>query len=100
MNDYYQSREELKENIEQYADLYTDKLFGPLFDRVDGVKNNYSWLFFDPERFFDDKQEKMSQNVPSLIATLFLMSVIVFMIKTWNYPIFVSVMIKSMLIWS
>lgn len=59
--DYYLSEDKLKDNIYQYADLYTDELFDPLYQRFGGVKNDYSRLFFDPERFFDDKQEKMSQ---------------------------------------
>ncbi|MBF0263644.1 MAG: N-formylglutamate amidohydrolase [Gammaproteobacteria bacterium] len=61
LDDYYLNQEKLNENIYQYADLYTDELFQDLMDRFGGVKNDYSRLFFDPERFYDDKQEKMSQ---------------------------------------
>jgi len=60
-SDYYLSEDKLKDNIYQYADLYTDELFEPMYECFGGVKNNYSRLFFDPERFFDDKQEKMSE---------------------------------------
>lgn len=60
-DDYFLSEEKLKDNIYQYADLYTDELFDPLYERFGGVKNNYSRLFFDPERFFEDDQEKMSK---------------------------------------
>jgi len=59
IDDYYISQQELKENIFEYADLYTDELFSSLFDTFDGVKNKYSRLFFDPERFGDDNQEEM-----------------------------------------
>jgi len=58
-SDYYISQQELKENIFEYADLYTDELFSSLFDTFDGVKNRYSRLLFDPERFGDDNQEEM-----------------------------------------
>ena len=59
--DYVLTEEKLNDNIYQYADLYTDELFEPLYERFGGVKNNYSRLFFDPERFFDDEHEKMSK---------------------------------------
>ena len=61
-SDYFLSEKELEDNIYQYADLYTDELFDPLYERFGGVKNKYSRLFFDPERFFDDDQEKMSES--------------------------------------
>ena len=61
-DDYFLDDDELENNVTQYADLYTDKLYEPLFDRFGGVKNDYSRLFFDPERFFDDEQESMSRN--------------------------------------
>ena len=60
--DYLLSKEELDSNIIEYADLYTDELFEPLLGRFGGVKNEYSRLFFDPERYFDDEQEVMSQK--------------------------------------
>ena len=60
-DDYFLSEEKLNDNIYQYADLYTEELFDPLYERFGGVKNNYSRLFFDPERFFGDDQEKMSK---------------------------------------
>ncbi len=60
-SDYFLSPKELEENILQYADLYTDELFESLLTRFGGVKNKYSRLFFDPERFFDEKQESMSR---------------------------------------
>ena len=59
--DYFLSQEKLEENIFQYADLYTDELFESLLTRFGGVKSKYSRLFFDPERFFDDKHESMSR---------------------------------------
>lgn len=60
--DYYLDDEELERNVIQYADLHTDKLYAPLLERFDGVKNDYSRLFFDPERFFDDQQELMARH--------------------------------------
>ena len=62
LGDYLLSSEELQKNIEQYCDLYTDELFGKLFENFDGVKSPYSRLFFDPERFGDDKQELMQEK--------------------------------------
>ena len=62
LNDYYLSSDELNRNIFQYADLYTDELFGSLFNKFGGVQNQYSRLFFDPERFGDDSFEIMQKN--------------------------------------
>ena len=62
LDDYYLSEDELKNNIFQYADLFTDELFGKLFDTFGGVENEYSRLFFDPERFGDDKFENMQKD--------------------------------------
>lgn len=62
IGDYYLSKEELQNNVCQYADLYTDELFNSLYQQFGGVKNNYSRLLFDPERFFDDKEELMQQK--------------------------------------
>lgn len=62
IGDYYLSEKELKNNIEQYADLYADELFDSLYNEFDGVKNKYSRFFFDPERFFNDEQEDMSKK--------------------------------------
>ena len=59
LDDYLLTEDELKKNIYQYCDLYTDELFGSLFDSFNGVKSSYSRLFFDPERFGDDTQENM-----------------------------------------
>jgi len=59
LDDYLLSKDELTENIYQYCDLYTDELFNRLFYTFDGVKSEYSRLFFDPERFGDDAQESM-----------------------------------------
>ncbi len=58
-DDYLLSDEELQQNIEQYADYKTNKLYKGLTDRHDSVINPYSRLFMDPERFFDDKKESM-----------------------------------------
>ena len=62
MGDYYLNPLELKDNTQQYADLYTDGLFNSLYSEFGGVKNKYSRLFFDPERFFNDDQEDMSKK--------------------------------------
>ncbi len=62
LGDYLLSSEELERNIIEYADLYTDELFAPMLERFGGVKSDYSRLFFDPERFFDDEQEAMSRK--------------------------------------
>jgi len=59
IKDYLLSKDELRKNIYQYCDLYTDELFDSLIHNFDGVKNDYSRLFFDPERFGNDKQEDM-----------------------------------------
>ena len=61
MDDYFLSDDELNHNIIQYCDLYTDELFGSLYDAFGGTKNTYSRLFFDPERF-DDAYESMHQK--------------------------------------
>jgi len=62
LGDYLLTKEELQENIYEYADLYTDKLFDDLYKQFGGVKNKYSRLFFDPERFFDDECEEMQKK--------------------------------------
>jgi N-formylglutamate amidohydrolase len=59
--DYYLSAEELHKNIYEYADLYTDELYESIYKEFGGVKSNYSRLFIDPERFFDDSQENMKK---------------------------------------
>ncbi|MEA1918346.1 MAG: N-formylglutamate amidohydrolase [Campylobacterota bacterium] len=62
IDDYLLSKEALQRNIYQYCDLYTDELFGSMFDLFDGVKSSYSRLFMDPERFGDDNSEDMHKN--------------------------------------
>ena len=62
LDDYLLSNDDLQENIYQYCDLYTDDLFDSLFHAFGGVKNRYSRLFFDPERFGDDDAEEMHQK--------------------------------------
>jgi N-formylglutamate deformylase len=62
MDDYCLSENELRDNIYQYADQYTDELFHGLLHTFDGVKSDYSRLFFDPERFADDTQEEMHKK--------------------------------------
>lgn len=57
--DYYLSTEELHNNIYEYADYLTDELFRSFVHEFDNIVNPYSRLFFDPERFFDDKKEQM-----------------------------------------
>ena len=59
LSDYYLSEDELKANIFEYADLYTDELFEDFYSVFGGVKNRYSRLFFDPERFERDEDEEM-----------------------------------------
>jgi len=61
-DDYLLSKYELKKNIYQYCDLFTDELFSSLFKSFGGVKNSYSRLFIDPERFGDDNQEDMHKK--------------------------------------
>ena len=61
MNDYLLPEEELFANIFEYADLFTDELFENLYKEFGGLKNRYSRLFFDPERFFDDSKESMAE---------------------------------------
>ena len=62
LSDYYLDEEELESNIFEYADLYTDELFGTLYKKFGGVKNENSRLFVDPERFGDDDAEAMQQK--------------------------------------
>lgn len=62
LKDYYLTLKELKDNILEYADLYTDELFQDIFKKYGGIKNEYSRLFFDPERFGDDRKEDMQKN--------------------------------------
>ena len=59
IKDYLLSESELNDNIFQYADLYTDELFDKMFHNFGGVKSEFSRLFFDPERFYDDEMESM-----------------------------------------
>ena len=59
--EYLLSKEELHDNVMQYCDLYTDEIFGSLYKSFGGVKNKYSRLFCDPERF-DDESEDMHKN--------------------------------------
>ena len=63
LDDYLLPKDELRENIYQYWDLYTDELFASLFDCFGGVKNSYSRVFVDSERFGDDSQENMYKNI-------------------------------------
>ncbi len=58
-DDYFLDEEELNKNIFEYADYDTFYLYHTLYHEFDGVHNAYSRLFFDPERFFDDRQESM-----------------------------------------
>jgi len=51
-----------KNNIFQYANIFTNELFKDLYNCYGGVKNKYSRLFFYPERFEDDNFEKMHQK--------------------------------------
>jgi len=60
--DYLLTQDELTQNIYQYSDLYTDELFDDFYKTFGGVKNSYSRLFFDPERFGDDEAETMQQK--------------------------------------
>ncbi len=58
-DDYLLSKQEQEANIYEYADYKIDKLFGRFEAMFEIVKSDYSRLFFDPERFFDDTQESM-----------------------------------------
>ena len=59
IKDYFLDKDDLEDNVYQYADLFTDELFSKLYENFGGVKNEFSRLFFDPERFGDDKFEHM-----------------------------------------
>ena len=59
ISDYTISNDELILNMEQFSDLYLDDLYSSMIEEFGYVKNNYSRLFFDPERFFDDSKEDM-----------------------------------------
>ena len=62
LDSYLLSEDELQQNIDHYCDLYTDELFGSLFEKFGGVKSPYSRLFVDPERFGDDSFEEMHKR--------------------------------------
>lgn len=62
LRDYLLDSEELRDNIYEYADLYTDELFGAMYREFGGVLGSYSRLLFDPERFFNDSLESMHQK--------------------------------------
>jgi len=62
IDDYLLTKEELEKNIYQYCDIYTDELFATLYEAFGGVKNSYSRLFFDPERFGNDEDEEMHKR--------------------------------------
>ncbi len=62
IGDYLLDPEELRQNVYEYCDLYTDELFEDLYRRFGGVKSEYSRLFFDPERFGDDALEEMHRK--------------------------------------
>jgi len=62
LSDYLISSDELKKNIFEYCDLYTDELFFKLYENFGGIKSEYSRLFFDPERFLDDDMEEMQKK--------------------------------------
>jgi len=57
--DYLISDDELTQNIDEFTDSYLDDLFCDMIKEFGSVQNNYSRLFFDPERFFDDSKEEM-----------------------------------------
>ena len=59
LDDYLIDNNELLKNMENFADLYLENLFDDMTKEFGYVKNNYSRLFFDPERFFDDSKEEM-----------------------------------------
>lgn len=59
LGDYLLSHERLRDEILEYADLYTDRLFEAAVRRHGAVRFPWSRLFVDVERFFDDKAEAM-----------------------------------------
>ena len=62
IDSYFLSESELQKNIYEYCDLYTDELFGDMFEKFGGVKSIYSRLLFDAERFGNDEDEDMHKN--------------------------------------
>jgi len=59
IDDYIIPHNELLFNIEQFSDIYLDDLYSCMIEEFGYVKNNYTRLFFDPIRFFDDSKEEM-----------------------------------------
>lgn len=61
-SDYLLDEEQLREEILEYADLHTDRLFEAVAREHGAVAFPYSRLFVDVERFFDDEEEPMYRD--------------------------------------
>ena len=60
-NDFSLSKNELKHEALQMADLYSNELFAPLLKRFGGFVANFSRVVADVERFSPDKKEPMAK---------------------------------------
>ena len=61
-DDYLLDEKQLEEEIKVMADMYTDDLFGGLFERFGGLRLDLSRVFLDVERFKDDELEPMAKR--------------------------------------
>ncbi len=61
-DDYLLNEKELEEEVRVMADMYTDNLFGGLFERCGGLRLDVSRVFLDVERFKDDELEPMAKQ--------------------------------------
>lgn len=68
-DDYLLSVDALAFEANVMADLYTDELFGSLFEALGGIRLDVSRIFLDVERFRDDEQEPMAQKGMGLAYT-------------------------------
>lgn len=59
-DDYLIDEAQLEEEKRVMADMYTDELFGGLFERFGGLRLDVSRVFLDVERFKDDNLEPMA----------------------------------------